>query len=129
MFTLEEIKAAHSKVKSGADFPKYAQELKGIGVLFYETYVCDGHTAYVGKENHKVIAPGFDVIHSIPESSNTDQFSLDLKNHQAGNTDYATFRADVAKNGVEKWVVDLNEMSCIYYDKSQKQLVKEFIPA
>jgi hypothetical protein len=28
MFTLQEIKDAHSKVKSGADFPKYVHDLK-----------------------------------------------------------------------------------------------------
>ena len=33
MFTLEQIKLAHSKVKSGADFPAYIKELKALGVI------------------------------------------------------------------------------------------------
>ena len=33
MFTVEQIKAAHSKVKSGADFPAYIQEIKALGLL------------------------------------------------------------------------------------------------
>ncbi len=28
MFTVEQIKTAHSKVKSGADFPAYIQDIK-----------------------------------------------------------------------------------------------------
>jgi hypothetical protein len=28
MFTIEQIKAAHNKLKSGSDFPAYFQELK-----------------------------------------------------------------------------------------------------
>ena len=32
MFTVEQIKAAHSKVKSGADFPSYIKEIKSLGV-------------------------------------------------------------------------------------------------
>jgi hypothetical protein len=32
MFTLEQIQQAHKKVKSGADFPAYAQELTNMGV-------------------------------------------------------------------------------------------------
>jgi hypothetical protein len=44
MFTIEQIKAAHSKVKSGTDFPAYVQELIALGVTGYETYVADGHT-------------------------------------------------------------------------------------
>jgi hypothetical protein len=32
MVTIEQIKQAHNKVKSGADFPKYIQEIKKLGV-------------------------------------------------------------------------------------------------
>ena len=39
MFTVEQIKVAHSKVKSGADFPAYIQDIKKLGVTFYETFV------------------------------------------------------------------------------------------
>ncbi len=44
MFILDQIEAAHSKVKSGADFPEYIKELKQFGVTSYETFVSDGHT-------------------------------------------------------------------------------------
>ena len=54
MFTLERIKAAHSKVKSGADFPAYVQELIVLGVINYETYVADGHTDYFGKNGFTI---------------------------------------------------------------------------
>ena len=43
MFTAEQIKAAHGKVKSGADFPSYIKEIKGLGVTHYEAYITDGH--------------------------------------------------------------------------------------
>ena len=39
MFTVEQIESAHEKVKSGADFPHYIQEIKKIGVLSFETWV------------------------------------------------------------------------------------------
>lgn len=42
MFTVEQIKAAHSKVKSGADFPAYIQEIKSLGVTHYEAYSLTG---------------------------------------------------------------------------------------
>ena len=32
MFTIEQIKNAHAKVKSGADFPTYVQNLIKLGV-------------------------------------------------------------------------------------------------
>ena len=51
MFTLQAIKDAHSKVKSGADFPTYIQELKVLGITKYDTYVRDGHAVYFGNED------------------------------------------------------------------------------
>ena len=48
MFTLDQIKSAHSKVKSGADFPAYIREIKELGVTYYEAYVADGHVDYHG---------------------------------------------------------------------------------
>lgn len=35
MFTAADVIGAHSKVKSGADFPKYIQEIKALGVKNY----------------------------------------------------------------------------------------------
>jgi uncharacterized protein YbcV (DUF1398 family) len=43
MFTVEQIKAAYSKVRSGADFPTYIKEIKKLGITHYEAYVADGH--------------------------------------------------------------------------------------
>ena len=54
MFQLKEIKEAHSKVKSGADFPKYVQELIKLGVTKYDTFVSNGHTLFVGTNNYHV---------------------------------------------------------------------------
>ena len=52
IFELKEIKEAQSKVKSGADFPNYIQELIKLGVKKYETYVHDGHSLYFGEDNY-----------------------------------------------------------------------------
>lgn len=55
MFILEQIKTAHSKVKSGADFPKCIQDLKQLGVAYYETYVEDGHTDYYDLNEKEIL--------------------------------------------------------------------------
>ena len=54
MFTIEQIKEAHSKVKSGADFPNYIQNLIILGVKGYDTYVNDGKVQYFGVNNYSV---------------------------------------------------------------------------
>jgi len=128
MFTLDQIKAAHSKVKSGKDFPNYIAEIKQLGVLSYTTYVIDSHTEYSGAGNFKISSDAkYDVL-IISDKSNSEQFLNDLKAHQQGKTDYFTFCNDCAKSGVEKWGADLIKMTCIYYDKLGNELLVEKIP-
>lgn len=128
MFTLDQIKAAHAKVKSGADFPNYVQDLIKIGVTFYETYVSDGHTDYSGKDGYNISSkPKYSQL-IIAEHSDVEQFRLDLKAHQQGKTDYATFCNDCAKSGVEMWTVRMDKMTCTYYDKAGNELLEEVIP-
>lgn len=128
MFTIEQIIEAHAKVKSGADFPNYIQDLVKLGVISYETYVADGHTDYTGINNYKTSsAPKYDRLH-IAEQVNPDQFKSDLKIHQQGKTDYFTFCSDSAKSGVYKWEVSMDKMTCTYYDKIGNEILVERIP-
>lgn len=129
MFTLEQVRDAHSKVKSGADFPKYIQDLKKIGVKHYESFVTDGHTDYYGENDYKTSSPKkYDAL-TIVQNSNVEQFKKDLKAHQRGETDYLTFCNDCAKSGVEKWVVNITEMTCTYFDRAGNDLLVEQIPS
>ena len=128
MFTLEQIKAAHSKVKSGADFPKYIQDLINIGVMYYHTYVIDGHAEYFGKDGYQIKSDGKYPVLNVSEKSNSETFINRLKIHQQGQTDYMTFCNDAAATGVEKWIVDTQNMTCTYYDLSGNMMLEEKIP-
>lgn len=127
-FTLDQIKEAHSKVKSGADFPAYIQDIKALGVKYYETFVSDGHTDDFGENEYKATSPSKYMIINVADTSNPEQFKADLKAHQQGKTDYPTFCNDSAKSGVEKWIVCLDKMTCTYYDKSGNVILTEEIP-
>ncbi len=128
MFTIDQIKAAHSKVKSGADFPAYIQELAALGVAQYSSFLEDGRTVYISAANEELVSPPkYDTL-LVPENSNSELFIQYLKNHQQGQTDYPTFCSDAAKTGVEKWVVDLKAMTCIYYGKAGNTMQEEQIP-
>ncbi|MEZ5003962.1 MAG: DUF1398 family protein [Chitinophagales bacterium] len=128
MFTIEQIKAAHSKVKSGADFPAYIQDLKALGVIYYETYVLDGHTDYFGENGYKTSSTAIYAPLIIADISNIDQFKMDIKAHQQGKTDYLTFCNNCAKSGLEKWAVSIEKMTCTYFDKAGNKLLVEQIP-
>jgi uncharacterized protein YbcV (DUF1398 family) len=129
MFTVSQIEDAHSKVKSGADFPRYIQEIKEMGVLGFETWVKDSHTEYYGANEYCTSSTAQYENLEISTDINKEQFVKQLKAHQQGQTDYYTFCKDCAENGIEKWVVDLDQMTCIYYDKTGKEILIEQIPS
>lgn len=128
MFTIEQIKEAHSKVKSGADFPQYVQDLIKLGVVHYSTYVRDGHTVYWGSDNFRVQSLPKYNIKEVASIGNKSQFIHKLNMHQAGETDYPSFCTHCAEDGVDKWTVNMVEMTCTYYDKSGNLLLEEEIP-
>ena len=129
MFTVTQIKEAHEKVKSGADFPKYIQEIKGFGVQSFITFVKDSHTEYFGADNFTTSSnPKYEDL-EIAEITDSEKFKAQLKVHQQGKTDYFTFCKDCAETGIEKWIVDLNKMTCVYYDKYGNEILVEEIPS
>lgn len=128
MFTIQQIQDAHSKVKSGADFPKYIQDIITLGVTSFETFVSDNHTDYYGNDNLQTSSEGFSETLTITNESNIEQFKSDLKLHQQGNTDYKTFLSDCAKSGVAKWIVVMDKMTCSYYDINGNEMLVEKIP-
>ncbi|MBY0245721.1 MAG: DUF1398 domain-containing protein [Sphingobacteriaceae bacterium] len=128
MFTISQIEQAHEKVKSGTDFPKYIQEIKNLGVIGFTTWVKDSHTVYFGKNGYSLKSTSkYDEL-QIAEESDQANFVAQLQKHQQGKTDYFTFCKDCAILGVEKWEVNLIEMTCIYFDKNENKLLTEAIP-
>lgn len=128
MFTVEEIKAAHSKVKSGADFPAYIQEIKVLGVTHYEAYVADGHIDYHGTGGYTAKVPAkYDAL-VIADSPDRDQFEAALRTHQQGGSDFLTFIKMCATFGIEKWAICMDKMTCTYYDKAGNEMLVEEIP-
>lgn len=128
-FTIDEIKAEHQKVKSGADFPKYIQAIKNLGVSHYKALVADGNTKYFDAENNfSETGAKYEAL-NISENLNLDQFKTRLKLHQQGGTNYMTFCKDCAENGVEGWKMDLNEMTCTYFDKNESDILEEKVPS
>jgi len=128
MFTVEEIKAAHSKVRSGADFPKYIQEIKTLGVTAFETWVKDSHTDYFGANDYRTSSKPMYEDLDISHSTDKIKFQHYLKIHQQGETNYLTFCKHCAETGIERWFVCLDKLTCIYYDKAGNEMLLEQIP-
>lgn len=128
MFTIDQILAAHSTVKSGADFPQYVGQLKLLGLSYYDFYVEDGRSIYYGKDDYSLSQPGRYSIKKIAEVSSAEKLAHELKIHQQGKTNFQEFCSAAADAGVEKWTTHVLNMEVIYYDKSGKKVVVETIP-
>lgn len=128
MFTVEQIKSAHSKVKSGADFPSFIQEIKQLGVTHYEAYVSDGHIDYHGLNGFTTKVPAkYDML-IIADTSNAEEFKTELIAHQSGKTDFLTFIKMCAIFGIEKWAISMEKMTCTYFDVMGNEILVEEIP-
>jgi uncharacterized protein YbcV (DUF1398 family) len=129
MFTIAQIKEAHSRVKTGADFPTYIQDLIALGVKGYDTFVNDGHIEYFGTDDFRAAETDtYDSI-TIAPYANKERFIEFLVIHQDGQTDYLTFCNHAAQCGIAKWSVNIIEMTCTYYDQSGAAILIEKIPA
>ena len=128
MFTLQQLKAAHSKVKTGADFPYYVQEIKALGLIAYEFMVTDGSVVYYGENGHQVTAGAIYEPLKINVNPSADELRHTIAIHQQGKTDFITFCKQAANAGVEKWVIDTRKMLCTYQDNAGNDLVAEPIP-
>jgi uncharacterized protein YbcV (DUF1398 family) len=128
MFTIDQIHDAFKKVKSGADFPKFVQDLKAIGVTHYDNYVADGRTKYFGTNN--LVIDGEMKYPSMPisDKSSAEKLKHSISIHQQGKTDYMTFCKQAADAGVEKWTTHMIEMTVTYLDKGKNKLAVEPIP-
>jgi uncharacterized protein YbcV (DUF1398 family) len=126
MFTLKQIEVAHSKVKSGADFPEFIGQLKTLGIKRYTVFVQDGHTKYSDEAGFSLHGDALYLPLTIAEN-NPALFEKLLRKHQAGETDYQTFCHDAAKSGIEKWTVDTEALICTYFHHETIVLI-EHIP-
>jgi uncharacterized protein YbcV (DUF1398 family) len=127
-FTIDQIHAAFSKVKSGADFPNYVRDLKALGVTRYDNYVADGRTHYFAADGSKVDGGSKYPAMAINARSSAEKLRHAIAIHQQGQTDYPTFCRQAADAGVEKWTTHTLDRSVTYIDTQGNTLCVEPIP-
>ena len=128
MFTIEQIKQAHDKVQTGADFSTYIKDLIAIGVRGYDSYVKNGQVSYFGENGFSVSTTDTYPDLKIARSANKERFIEFLVMHQDGQTDYRTFCNDAANCGIASWRVNILEMTCTYSDAFGIAILIEKIP-
>lgn len=128
MFTVEQIKEKMMQVKTGADFPVLALNLKNLGVTYYETKMEDGSSIFHGENGYELLAGANYEPMTVADKVNLEQLKIDISNHQQGKSDYFEISRQCANNGIEKWAVCLSTMTCTYIDKAGNKVWVETIP-
>lgn len=128
MFTIEQIHEAFGKVKSGADFPQFVQDLKALGVTHYDNFVADGQTKYYGTEDFSLDGEAKYPKIKVNDDSSSEKLKHAISIHQQGQTDYPTFCKQASEAGVEKWTTHTIEMTVTYLDRQGNKLTIEPIP-
>ena len=127
MFTLAQIDEIHDHLGNAETLAAYVRALKAIGVETYESYVTDGHSAYLGKDGYSVrSSPAHDKL-TIADRSDRDSFLEHLSLHEQGKTSYVEMSERLAASGIEKWSVDTSRMTMIFYDKAGNAMLVEII--
>lgn len=126
-FYLESIKQAQ-KLYTDGDFPKLIREYKTMGMVTNTYNIETGIVSYTNKYQKVIKDAGIKVDIEIPGSSNYEEVIIGLKRNQKGESDFISFCKEVGKAGIYKWVVDLENMTCNYYDKQEKMIISERIP-
>lgn len=99
-----------------------------MGVSKYQTYVSDGHINYHGANNYIANVPAKYEPIEIAITVNEDVFKAELKAHQQGKTDFLAFIKMCSATGIEKWEINMEKMTCTYYNKAGNALLIEQIP-
>jgi uncharacterized protein YbcV (DUF1398 family) len=127
-FSIASIQEAH-KLYTGPDFPKLIKEFKAMGMVTNIFNLETGIVTYINRSGETLENTGIKVDFDICEAGKFDEAIFALQRNQKGESDFYTFCNEVAKAGVYKWVSDLDEMTCTYFDKTEQVIILESIPS
>ncbi len=127
MFTLEQINEAHARLGSAKTFVEYVRALKALGVERYDSYLADGHSEYFGSGGYRVVSPAEHEVLAVAETSQRETFLEHLRRHEQRRTSYLEMSTGLAQSGIEKWTVDMGQMTMTFYDKAGTEMLIEQI--
>ncbi|MEH0158732.1 DUF1398 family protein [Limibacter armeniacum] len=125
MLSKSQIHNAFMRVKTGDKFCMFLAELNKLGVTKWDFHTTDGANIYYGENDYVMeMEPIYEEV-DVAESPSLDLLQKVLQEHKDGLTDFHSFCENTASAGVSKWVVDLQEMVIIYFDKNNNMMLAE----
>lgn len=126
-FSLESIHRAQN-LFTGPDFPKLVREYRKMGIVTNIYNIEIGLVIYENKNGKQIKDSGIKVNFEIIPSAVYIDALLSLQKNQKGESDFLSFCNEIGKAGIYKWVVNLENMTCNYYDKKETIVISENVP-
>ena len=128
MFTIDHISQIHASVKLGSNFPQYVQDLKALGMAYYDIFACDGHSEYYSTSRERLESPKKYPTIGIASKGDAHALRRTISLHQLGSINFLTFCHEAASAGVKYWRIDVTHLRCIFYDMAGHEILIEPIP-
>lgn len=110
-------------------YPRTFQALLDAGVVSYRTEVADNFTTYIGQDSqYEDLNSAMTEKSEIAVTFDGNEVQRGLKHHQQHLTPYADFLKDMAKAGVQYYIVDMANRMIIYTSGRPDESYSEPIP-
>lgn len=86
--------------------------LQGIGVAWYQTCLCDGHSEYFGCDGAALRTPPLYAPQPVAPRPDREAACRAMAAHGRGESDYLEFMRALCAAGVARWVMDPARMTC-----------------
>ncbi len=127
MPTLEQIERIHQKYGSAKTLGEYLRTLRAVGVIWYDSFIRDGHSEYFCDGNEQLVSGAVHKEFAVADIVNEKLFLHALDLHTQGKTDYMTMVKGLADSGVERWRFDTGALTITYFDKAGNSLLHETV--
>ncbi|AFJ47199.1 DUF1398 domain-containing protein [Shimwellia blattae] len=115
------------QVRSNADFPSFITELRRNDISYYIYFVATGNVKIVTTSDTYMSVKTHRGLIKINQAACSRLVRIVSRRHFSGKTTYDQYCKELAKAGVFKWVVDVNEQMRHYWSKDNQLLHSEQI--
>ena len=115
------------QVRYKSDFPQFLTQLKQNDISYYIYFVATGNVKIVTTSDSYVSMKSDRSLIKVSAGGSSHLARMAAKRHFTGITPFEQYCRELARAGVFKWVVDVNEVNRSYWSKDNQLLHTENI--
>lgn len=123
----EMLSGVFERVRCKSDFLQFLTELKQNNISYYIYFVATGNVKIVTMSDSYVSMKSSRGLIKVKTNGSPCLTRIAARRHFSGITHFDQYCQELAKAGVFKWVVDVNEISRYYWSKDNQLLHSENI--